>query len=166
MDLYKYALAGVKIIMPSKERNNLRAENYILDQIVSSPKEIREEEKSLYRDYKNYIFIGWSDSYEKERQEWRDFFESLKDLEKKTTVEVKCGYNLYDYTSRNIIVIMPEKERKKVRAERSVMEKIISHPSEISLFPELNLKRQGNYVFLGWGDSNEEERAEWRKFHS
>jgi hypothetical protein len=166
MDLYKYALAGVKIIMPSKERNNLRAENYILEQIVSSPKEIKEEDKPLFRDHRKYIFIGWTDSYEKERELWRDFFNSLRELELRTTLSVKCGYNLHDYTSRNIIVIMPEKEKKKVRAERSVMEKIISHPSEIRFFPELDLKRQGNYVFLGWGDSNEEEREEWRKFHS
>jgi len=112
------------------------------------------------------VFLKWNEASDQDRNQWKLFFNDLDHSDLGGMVKANTGLNLIDYTSRGMVVIMPEKERKKVKAEASVMRRIISHPNEINKFPEIDFKKSNYFVFIGWGDSNEEERQEWRKFHS
>jgi len=160
MELYEYAKKGMTIVMPLKERKKYKAENLVLEHIISSPSEV--SDLSTFLDTNKYIFLKWEYATENERDEWREFFNQLHANQKiGKTLSVKTGQMAHEYTSRNIIVIMPEKERKSYRAEASVKKMIISHPKELDKFED-----KSKYIFLGWSDGHEEEREEWRKFHS
>jgi len=165
MELHKYVEAGILMIMPEKEKKRLRTEPDILNKIITRPSEV--SDISIFKDSTKYIFLNWMEASDKDREAWRDFFNELvKNDNIGKTISIKNRYDLYHYTSRNVIVIMPLKERKKLRAEVSVLNKVISHPSETVHFPDIDFSNPSTHVFVGWSDSNEEEREEWRKFHS
>ena len=164
MELHKYVEAGILMIMPEKERKNLKAESHILRNVIYSPTQVMD--RTIFKDHNKYVFLKWNEASDQDRNQWKLFFDDLDHSDLGGMVKANTGLNLIDYTSRGMVVIMPEKERKKVKAEASVMRRIISHPNEINKFPEIDFKKSNYFVFIGWGDSNEEERQEWRKFHS
>ncbi len=165
MELHKYVESGVVMIMPEKERKKLKTEASILNKIISRPSEV--SDVSIFKDHTKYIFLNWMEASDSDREAWKDFFNDLvKNEDIGKTVLLKNKFDLYHYTSRNVIVIMPKKEKKKLKAEASVLRKVICHPSETVRFPDIDFTNPSTHVFIGWGDSNEEEREEWRKFHS
>lgn len=165
MELHKYMESGIVVVMPEKERKRLRTEPEILNKIISRPSEV--SDISIFKDHTKYIFLNWMEASDRDREVWRDFFNDLvKNENIGKTVSIKNSHHLYHYTSRNVIVIMPEKERKKLRVEADVLKKVICHPSETVRFPDIDFTDPSTHIFIGWGDSNEEEREEWRKFHS
>jgi len=165
MELHKYVEAGILMIMPEKERKRLRAEASILENVIYSPSQVKD--RSVFKNHNKYVFLKWNEASDEDRNQWKLFFDELDHSDLGSMVKVNTGVNLIEYTSKGIVVIMPEKDRKKLKVESSVMKRVISHPNETTKFPEINFRSDLNkFMFIGWGDSNEEERSEWRKFHS
>jgi len=142
----------------------LKAEASILNNVIFSPTQVKDS--SIFKDPNKYVFLKWNEASDEDRNQWKLFFNDLDHSNVGKMVSASTGLNLMEYTSRGMVVIMPEKERKKLKAEVSVLRRVISHPNEISKFPEIDFRKSNYFVFIGWGDSHEEERSEWRKFHS
>jgi hypothetical protein len=164
MELHKYVESGIVVVMPEKERKKLKAEASILNNVIFSPTQVKDS--SIFKDPNKYVFLKWNEASDEDRNQWKLFFNDLDHSNVGKMVSASTGLNLMEYTSRGMVVIMPEKERKKLKAEVSVLRRVISHPNEISKFPEIDFRKSNYFVFIGWGDSHEEERSEWRKFHS
>ena len=164
MELHKYVESGIIVVMPEKERKKLKAEASILNNVIFSPTQVKDS--SIFKDPNKYVFLKWNEASDEDRNQWKLFFNDLDHSTVGKMVSASTGLNLMEYTSRGMVVIMPEKERKKLKAEVSVLRRVISHPNEISKFPEIDFRKSNYFVFIGWGDSHEEERSEWRKFHS
>lgn len=164
MELHKYVESGIVVVMPEKERKKLKAEASILNNVIFSPTQVKDS--SIFKDPNKYVFLKWNEASDEDRNQWKLFFNDLDHSTVGKMVSASTGLNLMEYTSRGMVVIMPEKERKKLKAEVSVLRRVISHPNEISKFPEIDFRKSNYFVFIGWGDSHEEERSEWRKFHS
>ena len=164
MELHKYVESGIVVVMPEKERKKLKAEASIMNNVIFSPTQVKDS--SIFKDPNKYVFLKWNEASDEDRNQWKLFFNDLDHSNVGKMVSASTGLNLMEYTSRGMVVIMPEKERKKLKAEVSVLRRVISHPNEISKFPEIDFRKSNYFVFIGWGDSHEEERSEWRKFHS
>ena len=165
MELYKYADAGVIVIMPEKEKKKLKVEAYVYNNIISHPSEVKE--RGLFKNSNNYTFYNWDSASPTEKLAWKDFFEVLvKNDAIFKSISAKTNNFIGQFTRQGLVVILPEKERKKFKAERAVLNRVISHPSEMKNFPDIDFRKADSYVFIGWSDANEEEREEWRKFHS
>ena len=113
MELHKYVEAGILMIMPEKERKNLKAESHILRNVIYSPTQVMD--KTIFKDHSKYVFLKWNEASDQDRNQWKLFFDDLDHSDLGGMVKANTGLNLIDYTSRGMVVIMPEKERKKVK---------------------------------------------------
>ena len=160
-EFYKYAKEGVVLVMPLKERKKFKAEPLIIKQIISSPDEVKD--RSVLLDNNKHLFLKWDRATDEERDIWRKFFDEL--VADKTIGKMllaKTGLIVHEYTSRDILVVMPEKERKAYKAELSVTRSIVSHPDDVE--DKRIFRDSSKYVFLKWDSATDKERDLWNNF--